>query len=127
MSMQNEGVPPSCVHLNQLLSALTKAGFTEEAERVYYKLLSAGLSPDVACYRTMLRGYLEYGYVEKGISFFEQIRESLEPDRFIMSSAVKFYKSAGKERESEAILDSMKSLGIPFLKNLEAGSKTKTP
>lgn len=127
MSMQKEGVPPSCVHLNQLLSALAKAGLAEEAERVYYTLVSAGLSPDVACYRTMLRGYLEYGHVEKGITFFEQIRESLEPDRFILSAAVKFYKFASKEREAGGILDSMKSLGIPFLKNLAVGSKTKTP
>ena len=127
MSMQNEGVLPSCVHFNQLLSAFAKAGFTEEAERVYHTLLSAGLSPDVACYRTMLRGYLDYGCVEKGITFFEQIRESVEPDRFIMSSAVHFYKLAGKELEAEDILDSMKSLGIPFLKNLEVGSKTKAP
>ncbi|CBI26526.3 unnamed protein product, partial [Vitis vinifera] len=127
MSMQNEGVLPSCVHFNQLLSAFAKAGFTEEAERVYHTLLSAGLSPDVACYRTMLRGYLDYGCVEKGITFFEQIRESVEPDRFIMSSAVHFYKLAGKELEAEGILDSMKSLGIPFLKNLEVGSKTKAP
>lgn len=126
MSMQKEGVPPSCVHFNQLLSAFAKAGFTEETEKVYRAIISAGLSPDMACYRTMLRGYLEYGHVRKGITFFEEIRKFVEPDRFIMSSAVNFYKFAGKESEAEGILDSMKSLGIPFLKNLEVGSKRKT-
>ncbi|KAJ0013195.1 hypothetical protein Pint_21079 [Pistacia integerrima] len=124
-SMLRQGIPPSCSHFNHLLSAFLKAGLIVEANRVYKELLTAGLSPDLACYRTMMRGYVDYGCVEEGINFFEQVRESAEPDRFILSSAVHLFKYANKEPEANGILDSMKSLGISFLKNLKVGSKMK--
>lgn len=124
--MQKRGIPPSCAHFNLLLSALAKAGRIMEAERVYKKLLAAGLYPDLACNRTMLRGYMDYGYVEEGIKFFERIFASVEADRFIMSAAVLFYKSAGRDHKAEGLLNSMNSLGIPILNDLEVGLKLKT-
>ncbi|KAK6232529.1 hypothetical protein SCA6_002602 [Theobroma cacao] len=126
-SMQKRGIPPTCAHFNHLLYAFAKVGMTREAERVYGELVTAGLSPDLACYRTMLRGYIDYGLVEEGIDFFEQIRDTAEPDRFIMSAAVHIYKYVGKETEAKSILDSMNNLGIPFLGNLKVGSKMKVP
>ncbi|KAK9283509.1 hypothetical protein L1049_011755 [Liquidambar formosana] len=127
ISMQKEGIFPSSAHFNLLLSAFAKAGLIGEAERIYRELFMAGVSPELACYRTMLRVYMDYGHVERGIAFFEKISESVEPDRFLMSAAVHFYKSAGEELKAERVLDSMDSLEIPFLTNLEVGSKTKTP
>ncbi|THG09889.1 pentatricopeptide repeat-containing protein At5g27270 isoform X2 [Camellia sinensis] len=128
ISMQKVGFPASCAHFNLLLSAFVKAGLIQEAERVYGELIStAGLSPDLACCRTMLRGYMDYGHVKEGISLFESIRECVEPDRFIMSAAVHLYKSVGMELRADQILNSMDSLAIPFLKNLKIGSKTKAP
>lgn len=124
-SMLKQGISPSCSHFNHLLSAFSKAGLIVEANRVFEKLLSAGLIPDLACYRTMMKGYMHYGCVEEGISFFEQVKESAEPDRFILSSAVHLYKYAEKEIEANSILDSMKSLGISFLKNLKVGTKMR--
>ncbi|KAL6972239.1 hypothetical protein U1Q18_031927 [Sarracenia purpurea var. burkii] len=126
ISMQKGGIPTSCAHFNLLLSAFAKAGLIQEAERVYGELIAAGLTPDSACNRTLLRGYMDYGHVEEGISFLESIRGSVEPDRFIMSAAVHLYKSVGMELRAEGYLNSMRSLGITFLKNLEIGSKTKT-
>lgn len=124
-SMKKNGIYPSCAHFNLLLSAFAKVGLTGEAERVYKELVAAGLDPDVACNQSMLRGYMDYGHVEEGINFFEQISESIEADRFMMSAAVHFYRSAGKEVKAIKVLDSMSSLGIPFLENLEVGSKLK--
>lgn len=126
-SMEKRGIPPSCAHFNPLLSAFAKAGLIREAERVYKKLLTAGLYPDLACNRTMLRGYMDYGLVEEGINFFERIFGSVEADRFIMSAAVLFYKSAGRDIKAEGVLNSMNSLGIPILKDLEVGLKLNTP
>jgi len=128
-AMQSKGIPPSCVHFNILLHAFTKAGLIEEAKRVYEELSTFGLVPDLVCYRTMLNGYLKYGYVEEGINFFESIHESTKRDRFIMSAAVHFYRSARKERKAKEILISMNNKGIPFLKNLQVGSeeRLKTP
>ncbi|XP_027166844.1 pentatricopeptide repeat-containing protein At5g27270 isoform X2 [Coffea eugenioides] len=123
--MQKEGLCASCAHLNLLLLAFAKAGLTEEAERFYGKFLTFGLTPDIESNRIMLRGYLDYGHIEKGISFFERISESVEPDRFIMSAAIHFYMSAGLEHSAEELLRSMSSLGIPFLENLVVGSRTK--
>lgn len=125
--MQSNGISPSCAHFNILLSAFTKAGLIDEANRVYKRLLTVSLTPDLICFRTMMRGYLEYGHVEEGINFFESISNSTKGDRFIMSAAVHFYKSAGKETKAEEISNSMKSLGIPFLRKLEIGSALKTP
>ena len=125
-SMQKRGIPTSCAHFNLLLSAFAKADQMGDAERVYKKLLTTGLYPDLACNRAMLRGYMDYGHVEEGINFFERISESVESDRFIMSAAVLLYKSAGMELKAEGLLDSMNSLGIPFLKDLEVGLKLKT-
>ncbi|KAG2409583.1 Pentatricopeptide repeat-containing protein [Vigna angularis] len=127
--MQSKGIPPSCVHFNILVNAFTKAGLIEEAKRVYEELSTFGLVPDLVCYRTMLNGYLKYGYVEEGINFFESIHESTKGDRFIMSAAVHFYRSSGKESKAKEILNSMNNKGIPFLKNLEVGSeeRLKTP
>lgn len=124
-SMKENGIYPSCAHFNLLISAFAKVGLIVEAERIYKELVATGLDPDVACNQTMLRGYMEYGLVEEGINFFEQINESLEADRFIMSAVVHLYRSAGKEVKAINVLDSMSSLGISFLENLEVGSKLK--
>lgn len=121
--MKKNGIHPSCAHFNLLLSAFAKAGLIGEAERVYKELVAAGLYPDVACNQTLLRGYMDYGHVEEGINFFEQISESVEGDRFIMSAAVHFYRYTRKEVEAINVLDSMSRLGIPFLENLKIGSK----
>ncbi|XP_057472012.1 pentatricopeptide repeat-containing protein At5g27270 isoform X5 [Actinidia eriantha] len=126
VSMQKRGIPPSCAHFNLLLSAFAKAGLIREAERVYGELIEAGLRPDPTCYRAMLRGYIDYGHVEEGISLLETLLGSMEPDGFILSAAVHFYKSAGMEPSAEEILKSMNSLGIPFLEKLEVGSKTES-
>ena len=126
VSMQKRGIPPSCAHFNLLLSAFAKAGLIREAERVYGELIEAGLRPDPTCYRAMLRGYIDYGHVEEGISLLETLLGSVEPDGFIMSAAVHFYKSAGMEPRAEEILKSMNSLGIPVLEKLEVGSKTES-
>lgn len=125
-SMQKQCVPLSCSHFNTLLSALLEAGQIIEAKRVFKKLFVAGLNPDVACYRTLFKGYMEWGCVEDGIECFEQIRgSSVEQDKFILSAVVHLYKSAGKEAEAQNILELMTSLRIPFLKSLEVGSKVK--
>ncbi|RDX67819.1 Pentatricopeptide repeat-containing protein, partial [Mucuna pruriens] len=128
-AMQSKGIPPSCVHFNILLHAFTKAGLIDEAKRVYDKLSNFGLIPDLVCYRTMLNGYLKCGCVEEGINFFESISESTKGDRFILSAAVHFYKSAGKQSKAREILSSMNNMRIPFLKKLEVGSgeRVKTP
>ncbi|KAI3720499.1 hypothetical protein L2E82_31486 [Cichorium intybus] len=125
--MEKEGISASCAHYNLLLSAFAKTGSVGEMERVFYELLitRSGLTPDVGCYGTMLRLYLDCGHVEKGISLFESISGSLKPDRFIMSAAVHLYRSAGLAKKAEAVLSCMNSLGIPFLKNLVIGSKIK--
>ncbi|XP_058183017.1 pentatricopeptide repeat-containing protein At5g27270 isoform X2 [Rhododendron vialii] len=127
ISMQQRGIPPSCAHFKLVLSAFTKAGLMIEAKRVYGELITAGLRPDLTCCRTMLRGYMDYGHVEEGISLLESLRGSMGPDRFMMSAAVHLYKSAGMELRAEEILNSMNSMGIPFLKNLEVELKMKAP
>ncbi|KAA0042408.1 pentatricopeptide repeat-containing protein [Cucumis melo var. makuwa] len=124
-SMQEKGIPTSCAHYDLLLSALAKAGMIRKAERVYDELQTAGLSPDVTCNRTLMRGYLDYGYVREGIEFFESTCK-YAGDRFIMSAAVHFYKAEGKEDEALNILDSMKTLGISFLKDLQIGLKLES-
>ncbi|XP_054818297.1 pentatricopeptide repeat-containing protein At5g27270-like isoform X2 [Prosopis cineraria] len=64
-AMQSRGMLPSCAHFNILLSAFMKAGLIDEANRVYKRLSSFGLTPDRICFRTMLKGYLEHGRVCK--------------------------------------------------------------
>lgn len=127
ISMKKKGLHPSCAHFNLLLSAFAKAGLLREAERIYRELLADGLNPGMECNQTMLRGYLDYGCVEEGISFFEHINASVEANRFIMSAAVHFYTSAGEALKAASMLDSMRTLGLPFLENLEVGSKQKLP
>ncbi|KAK6936547.1 Pentatricopeptide repeat [Dillenia turbinata] len=125
ISMQKNGISPTCAHFNHLMSTYAREGLITEAERMYKELFSAGLYPDLACYRTMLRGYLDYGHVKEGISFFEAISQSTEPDRFILSAAVHFYKSVGNEHEADRILHSMSSMGIQFRENLRVGWKVQ--
>ncbi|KAJ0612934.1 putative tetratricopeptide-like helical domain superfamily [Helianthus annuus] len=112
------GISPTCAHYNVLLSAYAKTGVLEDVERVYELLIAAGLTPDVACYQTMLRFYLDYGYVDKGVSLFESISDSggAKSDRFIMSAAVHLYRAAGLSIKAQGVLTCMNSLGIPFLK-----------
>lgn len=123
--MQKEGIPPSCAHYNVLLSGFAKGGLVGEVERIYKSFMNAGLQPDLESNRIMLRGYTDYGHVEEGISFFERISKYIKPDRFIMSAAVHLYRSVGLEIKAEGVLRSMNSLGIPFLENLEVGSRSK--
>ncbi|CAH1451057.1 unnamed protein product [Lactuca virosa] len=118
----------SCApHYNVLLSAYAKAGLVGEVERLFNQLLLVtGSQPDVGCYGTMFRLYLDHGYVKKGISLFESITGTggVKQDRFIMSAAVHLYRSAGLVAKAEAVLSCINSLGIPFLNNLQIGSKT---
>ncbi|KAM1184078.1 hypothetical protein ACFX19_002350 [Malus domestica] len=95
--MYENGVHPSCAHFNLLLFTFAKMGLIGEAERIYKELHGAGLNPDVACYQTMLRGYMDYGHLEEGIKLFEQISKSGEADRFILSAAVHCYNYAFHE------------------------------
>ncbi|KAD6119635.1 hypothetical protein E3N88_10906 [Mikania micrantha] len=112
------GISPTCAHYNILLSAYAKTGLLKELERVYELLISSGLTPDIACYQTMLRFYLDYGYVEKGVSFFESITAigGAKADQFIMSAGVHLYRAAGLPIKAQDVLTCMNSLGIPFLK-----------
>ncbi|XP_062119748.1 pentatricopeptide repeat-containing protein At5g27270 isoform X1 [Humulus lupulus] len=127
-SMQKSGIVASCSHFNLLLSAFAKAGLMVEAERIYRKLLGVGLNPDLSCYRSMVRGYMDYGHVTEGIKFFEHIsRTEDSADRFILSAAVHFYRSAGNELKAASVLDSMRNSRVAFLENLEVGSKLKSP
>lgn len=125
ISMEKEGeISPSCAHYNLLLSAFAKTGLVREMERVYELLIIAGLTPDVGCYQTMLRFYLDYGYVERGISLFETLSSS-SSDRFIMSAAVHLYRSAGLPLKAQDVLSYMNNMGIPFLNNLRIGLKKR--
>ncbi|KAL4566997.1 hypothetical protein LXL04_022567 [Taraxacum kok-saghyz] len=125
--MEKEGASASCAHYKILLNAYAKEGMVGEVERVFYEemITRCGLSPDVGCYGTMFRVYLDYGYVEKGISLFERIGGSVKEDRFIMSVAVCLYRHAGLGEKAQGVLSCMNSLGIPFLNNLVVGSKGK--
>lgn len=122
-SMQNDGIEATSAHYNLLLTAFFTAGLIGEANRIFNKLVPTGTAPDLSLCRTMLRGYMDHGYVSQGISFFETLIESLEPDRFVWSAAVHLYNSAGEKIKAENILNSMSVLGITFLKHLEIGSK----
>ncbi|KAK7247030.1 hypothetical protein RIF29_41906 [Crotalaria pallida] len=124
-AMRSKGIAPSCAHFSIVLSALAKAGLIGEAKRIYDELSTFGLVPDLICNRTMVKGYLEHGCVEEGIEFFENINKSTKGDRFILSAAVLFYRSAGKESKAKELLSSMSHMRIPFLKKLEVGSKLK--
>lgn len=73
----------------------------------------------------MLRSYLDFGHVEEGISFFKKECSSLGPDRFVLSAAIHLYRSASNESQAEELLRTMNDSGVPFLNNLEVGSKTK--
>lgn len=126
LSMEKEGIQPSCAHYNLLISVFAKAGLIEEIDRVFNTMLASGLKPDMICCRTILRSYMDYGYVDKGISHFERIQKNLEPDRYTMSAAVHLYKSAGEDLRAEVVLNSMNDMGISFLRNLEIGSKART-
>lgn len=126
MSMQKEGISPTCAHFNLLLLAFTRTGLMGEADRIYRKIFSSGLNPDLESKSIMLRGYLDFGHVEEGIYFFERECCSVGPDRFILSAAIHLYKSASNESQAEELLNTMKNLGVPFLNNLEVGSKIKT-
>ncbi|XP_071711973.1 pentatricopeptide repeat-containing protein At5g27270 [Rutidosis leptorrhynchoides] len=117
-------ISPSCAHYNLLLSAYAKTGPVDEVERVY-DLIRAKSVPDIGCYQIMIRFYLDYGYVEKGIDLFETIRDSVKCDRFIMSAAVHLYRSADMVNKAEGVLSCMSSMGVPFLNNLVVGSKIR--
>lgn len=125
--MQKEGLPLSCAHFNVLLYSFAKEGLITEVERVHKEITAAGLTPDLECNRTMLRCYMDHGRVEEGISFFEKICETVEPDRFIMSVAIHMYKSVGMELKAEALLKSMNNLRFQFIENLVVGQRVKTP
>ncbi|XP_057800623.1 pentatricopeptide repeat-containing protein At5g27270 [Salvia miltiorrhiza] len=125
MSMQKDGISPKCAHFNLVLSAFGRAGLMVEADRVYRKILSSGLNPDLDSKSTMLRGYLDFGHVEDGISFFKRECTSVGPDRFLLSAAIHLYRSAGNDLQAEELLRTMKNSGVPFLNNLQVGSKTK--
>uniref|UniRef100_A0A7N0TZ08 PROP1-like PPR domain-containing protein n=1 Tax=Kalanchoe fedtschenkoi TaxID=63787 RepID=A0A7N0TZ08_KALFE len=121
--MEHDGIEATSAHYNLLLSAFFTAGLIRDADRIFNKLSASGTAPDVSCCRTMLRGYMDHGYVSHGITFFESLSKSIEPDRFIWSAAVHLYKSAGDETKAENTLNSMSTLGITYLKHLEVGSR----
>lgn len=125
MSMQQEGISPKCAHFNLVLSAYSRAGSMVEADRIYRKIVSCGLNPDLDSISSMLRGYLDFGLVEDGISFFKRECSSVGPDRFLLSAAIHLFRSVGNEPQADELLRTMKNSGVPFLNNLEVGSKTK--
>lgn len=122
-TMQKLGIYLSCDQFSSLVSAFVEEGSIRDAERIYKEHLRAALMPEVACHRSMLRVYIDYGRVKEAISLFEQISESVEPDRFVLSAVIHLYRSTGDELKACSVLDSMNSLGIPFLSTLKIGSK----
>lgn len=126
-SMHNDGIEATSAHYNLLLPAFFAGGLIGEANRFFNKLVPTGTAPDLSLCRTMLRGYMDHGYVSQGISFFESLSKPLEPDRFVWSAAVHLYNLAGEKIKAENTLNSMSVLGITFLKHLEIGSKGQRP
>ncbi|WOK94961.1 pentatricopeptide repeat-containing protein [Canna indica] len=124
--MLEEGITPSCAHFNHIIFAFIKDGFILEAERVINDMKLTGLHPDLTCCRTMMRAYMDYGLIEKGLSFFKTINEFLKPDGFILSAAAHLYEFAGKESEAGDVLDAINLNGLLFLRNLRVGSKTQS-
>ncbi|KAJ0968012.1 hypothetical protein J5N97_024929 [Dioscorea zingiberensis] len=122
--MQNERIPPSCAHFNHLIFALAREGSVAEAKRVYCQMRQAGLNPDLACCRTMMRTYLDYGLVKEGISFFESVNSFVKPDGFVLSAAIHLYKFLGKESEAQDILEKISLCRLLFIRNLRVGSKS---
>lgn len=125
ISMQKGGISPTCAHFNLLLTALTRAGLMVEADRIYRRILSSGLNPDLDSKSKMLKGYLDFGCVEEGISFFKRECSSVGPDRYLLSAAIHLYRSAGNESHAEELLGTMRNSGVPFLDKLKVGSKRK--
>lgn len=123
--MQTTGITPSCSHFNFLISSFTRKGCVRDAERVFQNIKKAGLDPDLACCRTMLRAYMDSGLIDEGISFFEQISESVKPDAFILSAAVHLYGGMGQDSKAEELLYFMDEEGVPFLSHLKIGSRAK--
>ncbi|XP_042378129.1 pentatricopeptide repeat-containing protein At5g27270-like [Zingiber officinale] len=123
--MLEEGITPSSAHFNYLIFGFIKDGFVSEAERVVAEMKLTGLNPDLACCRTMMRTYMDYGLIEEGLSFFETINGFLKPDGFILSAAVHLYEFAGRESEAGDALDTINLCGLLFLRNLRIGSKTQ--
>ncbi|KAL0905350.1 hypothetical protein M5K25_023762 [Dendrobium thyrsiflorum] len=123
--MQEANVSPSCAHFNHLILAFAREGCIGDAERVYNSMKQTGLDPDLACCRTMMRTYIDYGLVNEGLFFFESTNGMIKPDGFILSAAVHLYEHVGKPAEAGKILDTINLEGLLFLRSLEVGSKLK--
>ncbi|XP_078438112.1 tetratricopeptide repeat (TPR)-like superfamily protein isoform X1 [Wolffia australiana] len=124
-NMQIAGISLSCSHFNSLISAFIKNGRIGDAERVFFNMKQAGLAPDVACCRAMTRAYVDFGLVEEGIFFFEQIKESVKPDALILTAAVHFYARIGEYSKAEELVFLMNQENLPFLSQLKIGSRER--
>ncbi|KAK8463146.1 hypothetical protein SEVIR_1G327567v4 [Setaria viridis] len=91
--MLNSNRTPSCPHFSHLIFSFLKEGKISDAQGIFNRM-KAGLAPDLACCRTMMRVYLEHGVVDDAIALFETTRESLKLDSFILSVAFHLYEHA---------------------------------
>ncbi|KAG8094101.1 hypothetical protein GUJ93_ZPchr0012g20826 [Zizania palustris] len=117
--MLHRNITPSCTHFNHLISAFLKEGQIDEAQRIYNQMKEIGVAADLACCRTMMRLYLEYGCIHDGILFFETACRLLKPDSFILSAAFHLYEHSGRESEAGDVLDAISTHGASFLRSLE--------
>ncbi|KAJ4731675.1 Pentatricopeptide repeat-containing protein [Rhynchospora pubera] len=121
--MPKKGVTPLPSHFNHLIIAYNKEGSINDALRIYDKMREMGVRPSIACCRSMMRAFLEFGLVEEGISFFETLHGCAKPDRYILSGAAHLYEFVGNGHEAAKVLDSINVQGLVFIRNLEVGSK----
>lgn len=121
--MLTSNITLSCPHFNHLIFAFLKEGKIDEARRICNEMEDLGVAPDLACCRTMMRVYLEYGCCSEGISLFKTTCGSLKPDSFILSAAFHLFEHSGREFEAGDVLDAISLHGASFLRNLKVGSK----
>ena len=92
--MQRGQISISWAHFIKLILAFVREGSINDAERIYSQM-KLTLAPDLACCRTMMRGYVDYGLVNEGILFFESVNDFIKLNRFILSAAIHLYESVG--------------------------------
>ncbi|KAJ8554189.1 hypothetical protein K7X08_024867 [Anisodus acutangulus] len=122
------------VAYNTFIKAMLEAGKLRFATRVYEHMLSSGVAPSIQTYNTMISVYGRGRNLDKAVEAFDMAQKmgiSLDEKAYTNlicyygKAAVHLYRSAGLELKAEGVLRSMDSFTIPFLENLEVGSRLK--
>lgn len=113
--MPKEGVPYNTITYNSILEACVKCGEVPQAETLLQELMSpeSGLQPDLISFSTLLKGYCQFGELDKALNVAQSIKaRGLRCDELVYNTLMDGCVKANDVSSGIGLFEEMLQMGL---------------